>query len=87
MVVLQPLQQRPLMPMPRMADCSAMNSLSAAVTTVEMCLVYSPALEYDSAEMCLHLMEVIAVNATDSYELAVFAVLSVAFVAHSKFAA
>lgn len=87
MVVLQPLQQRPPMPTPRMADCSAMNSPSAAVTTVEMCLVYLPALEFDSAEMCLHLMEVIAVNATDSHELAAFAALSVASVAHSKSAA
>lgn len=70
-----------------MVDCLAMNSLSVEVTTIETCLVYLLAMEYDFVGMLLYLMEVIAVNVTDLYELVVFAVLFVAFVAHSKCAA
>lgn len=76
-----------MVPMPRMADCLAMNLLSAVMTAVEMCLVYLLAMEYDFVGMCLHLMEVIAVHVTDFDELVVFAVLSVAFAAHSICAA
>lgn len=68
----------------KLADChQAMNWLSAAAITIETCLVYLPALEFDFAAMCSHSMAAIAANAMDLYELAAFAVSSPASVVHS----
>lgn len=69
----------------RLTDCPAMNWPFAAAITIETCLVYLPALQFDSAAMYSHSLEVIAVNAMDLYGLAAFAVSSFASVVHSKF--
>lgn len=70
----------------RLTDCrQAMNWPSAAAITIETCLVYWPASEFDSAAMCSHSMEVIAVNAMDLCELAAFAVSASASVVRSEF--
>lgn len=71
-----------------MTDYPAMNSLFAVEIVAEMCLVCLQAMEYDFVAMCSNLMEEIAVNATDLYELAAFAVsVPFASVDRSKFAA
>lgn len=70
----------------RLTDCrQAMNWPFAAAITIETCLVYLPASEFDSAAMCSHSMEVIVVNAMDLSELVAFAVSSPASVVHSEF--
>lgn len=72
MMMQQQLQRRRTLN--KLTDCQATKWLFAVAITIEMCLVYLPALEFDFVAMYSHLMEVIVVNAMDLYELAVFVV-------------